>query len=107
MKKSSFVLSALFLAATFVACDKDDDKPQSLSFNKSKVEVIVSKSDTTTVIGGTAPFSISVADSTIAKAKINSSKVIVSGVKEGSTVVTVMDKNKVSGKLNVTVKKQS
>lgn len=107
MKRTSFVLSALFLAAAFVACDKDDDKPKSLSFNKAKVEVLVNKKDTTTVMGGTTPFTLSVGDTTIAKAKTENSKVIVSGVKEGSTVVTVVDKNKVSGKLNVTVKKQS
>lgn len=107
MKKSSFVLSALFLAVTFVACDKDDDKPKSLSFNKSKVEVLVNKNDTTTVIGGTTPFTLSVSDTTIAKAKTANSKVIVTGVKEGAAVITVVDKNKVSGKLNVTVKKQS
>jgi Pilus formation protein N terminal region len=107
MKRSNFLLSALFLAAAFVACDNDDDAPKSLSFNPSKVEVFISQKDTVSVTGGTTPLAVSVADSTIAKAKTDNNKVIVTGVKEGSTVVTVVDKNKVSGKLNVTVKKQS
>jgi hypothetical protein len=107
MNKIKLLFSVLFLSVIFVSCKKDETT-NSVIFSSSKVEVPVGKSDSVKVNVGLTPFTLLAADNTIATAKVSSklnSYIVVTGVKEGTTLITVTDKDKKTGKLSVTVKK--
>lgn len=76
-----------------------------LSFDKSSVAVAVGKKEIVNVKSGTAPYTVSVKDNTVAKAAIKDAAITISGLKAGTTTVTVTDKNKVTGTFKVTVSK--
>lgn len=103
VKKLSYVLSVTLACLLFVACEKDDKKV--LTFNPSKVEVEVGKTASVTVGKGVVPYTADPADKTIATTAVDKSTITVTGVKEGTTIITVTDKEKTSGKISVTVKK--
>jgi uncharacterized protein YjdB len=108
MKKLSFLLSVFILSAvsSLISCDKDDDK--SLSFNPVTVEVETGKTADVTVSKGVTPYTATSGDSKIATVEIdktNKSLIKITGVKEGSTTITVQDKDKTSGKILVKVVK--
>lgn len=101
----SLSLVAFALVFTFASCDKDDDKDKnSLNFDRNKVEVLVGKSDTVTVSGGTAPYVVTSSDAKIATVKVEKNKIAITGVKNGSVTIAVKDKNANTGKIAVTVK---
>jgi uncharacterized protein YjdB len=102
-------LVVLTLVFAFASCDKDDNKKVDniLKFKPDKVEVLIGKSDTVTVNGGTAPYTVVSSDSKIASAKVDRSTITITGVKDGSATVMVTDKDKNSGKITVTVKAAS
>ena len=107
MNKIKLLFSVLLLSVVFVSCKKDDIT-NSIIFSSSKVEVAVGKSDSVKVTVGLTPFTVLVADNTIATAKVSSklnNYIVVTGVKEGTTLITLTDKDKKTGKLSVTVKK--
>ena len=110
MKKVKFIkftmaFFACVLAVTMGSCDKNDDpKVPDLKCTPSKVEVAPGKTATVTVSGGTAPFTVTSSDSKIATVTIKDRKIIIKGVKAGSTSVTVTDKDKKAGTISVTVK---
>lgn len=94
---------ALF-AITFNSCDKDEEtEVLSLQFNKATVEVAVGENDTVTVNNGTSPFTATPTDATKATVSVTNNKIVVVGVKEGNTTVTVKDKNNITGNINVKV----
>lgn len=107
MNKIKLLFSVLFLSVIFVSC-KNDEATNSVIFASSKVELAVGKSDSVKVTVGLTPFTLLAADNTIATAKVSSklnNYIVVTGVKEGTTLITVTDKDKKTGKLSVTVKK--
>ena len=57
-----------------------------------------------TVKNGTAPYSATAKDASIATASVKDGKITVKGVKAGTTTITVTDKNKLNGTISVTVK---
>lgn len=75
-----------------------------LDFDKKSVTVGVGKQETIAVKNGAAPYTVTVKDVKTATALVKDGKVMVKGVKAGTTTVTVTDKNKLSGMINVTVK---
>jgi carbohydrate-selective porin OprB len=103
MKKASFLFTILCMGAIMIACDKDDNKETKLTFSKNKVEIAVNASDTITVSGGTTPYTALEADTTIAKATVDSNKIAVKGLKKGNTTIKVTDKNGVNTSFPVTV----
>jgi len=105
MNKFKLLLGVLFLSVVFVSCKKDDDPSKSVVLSSSQIEVGIGKSDSVKVSVGVSPFIVSVADTTIAKAKVSNNYIFVKGLKEGTTSVTITDKNKSIGKLSVTIKK--
>ncbi len=86
-----------------VSCDKDDDKP-SLKIRPNRVEVAVGKTATVTVNGGTAPYTVTSSDAKIAIAKSIRNAIAITGVKDGSAMITIKDRKGVTGKVAVTVK---
>ena len=72
------------------------DMASELDFDKKSISVTAGKEETVTVKGGSAPFT--------ATATIKDGKIIIKGVKAGSTSVTVTDKDKKAGTISVTVK---
>ena len=80
------------------------DVVASLSFDKTNVEVVAGKEDIVTVKSGKAPYTVSVKDMKIATAKVKDATITVKGVKAGTTMLTVLDKNMSVGTVTVTVK---
>lgn len=75
-----------------------------LSFDKTTVAVEVGKEAVVTIKSGKAPYTVTVKDAAVATAAEKDGKITVKGVKAGSTTVEVVDKNKVAGSFEVTVK---
>lgn len=98
------VLSLASLAMT--SCDKDDDikVPTLLKFNPTNPEVVVGKTATVSIKGGTAPYTANSKDAGIATASAKDATITIKGIKAGKTTITVTDKNKKSGTISVTVK---
>jgi len=108
MNKIKFLLGVLSFSVVLVSCKKDDEPTKSVTFSSQQLVVNVSKSDSVKVSVGVSPFTVLAADNTIASTKVSAKSndyIVVTGVKEGSTTVTVTDKNKNIGKFNVTVTK--
>lgn len=99
---------ALCCLATFsmVACDDDDDNTITASLKLSQTSATINPAATTTVTvsNGTSPYTVASSDSKVATAKVDKTTITITGVKEGTAVITVTDKNKFSGKVAVTVK---
>lgn len=86
-----------------VSCDKDDDKPN-LKIRPNRVEVVVGKTVTVTVSDGTAPYTATSSDAKIAVAKSNKNAIVITGVKDGSAMITITDRKGITGKVAVTVR---
>ena len=88
----------------FTSCDNDDEpNGNALKFSPEKVEVAPNKSITVSINGGTAPFTVTSSDTKIATASVSGTTITVAGVKNGNTIINVVDKNKFTGKFNVKV----
>ena len=74
-------------------------------FDKTSLSVNVNKEGSITVKSGTAPYTVAVKDTKIATATVKDAVITVKGVKAGTTTITVTDKNKVTGIVNITVNK--
>lgn len=86
-------------ALTFASCKKNKMK-----FSPAKVEVNVGATSTVNIKKGTAPFTATSSDNSIASVKANNRVISVKGEKAGSVTITVVDKKKKSGTFKVTVK---
>lgn len=80
------------------------DMASELDFDKKSISVTAGKEETVTVKGDSAPFTATAKDTKIATVTIKDGKIIIKGVKAGSTSVTVTDKDKKAGTISVTVK---
>ncbi len=76
-----------------------------LSFDKTSISVSAGKEGTISVKSGTAPYTIAVKDTKIATASVKDAVITIKGVKTGSTTLTVTDKNKVTGVVNILITK--
>ena len=79
-------------------------KATGLSFDKKEVSTGIGKEETVMIKDGTAPYTVKVKDEKIATATIKDSKLMVKGVKAGKTTVTVTDKEKKTGILEIVIK---
>ena len=75
-----------------------------LTFDKPAVNVTAGKEEVVTIKSGKAPYTVMSKDMKIATATVKDSKVTIKGVKAGTTMVTVTDKDKTMGTIAVTVK---
>lgn len=92
-----------------------DDKKVSASLNvvvaegikldKAESSVAVGKEDAVKISGGTSPYSAVSKDSKIATATIKDATLTIKGIAEGSTTITITDKNKMTATVKVTVSK--
>ena len=76
-----------------------------LTLSKATTSLATGKEEVVTVSGGTSPYTATSKDARIATATVKDAKLTVKGVAEGSTTVTVADKNKNTATLTVTVTK--
>lgn len=99
-------LIALILPFTLASCDDDDDDKVAsvLKFSADKPEVVVGKTAAVTVSGGTAPYTVASSDQKIATVTVDKTAITITGVKVGTATIAVTDKNKIAGKISVTVK---
>lgn len=103
LKFAAAMLCGIAALAT-ASCDKDDDEqPQGLKLNPTKVEVVVGETADVAVSGGTAPYTATTTDKAIATASVKDNTVTVTGVKKGSAVLAVTDKNNLRGSLSISV----
>lgn len=79
-------------------------KSSDLDFDKKNVSVAVGKEETVTVKGGTKPFTATSKDTNIATVTVKDDKITIKGVKAGTTSITVIDKDKKTGTISVTIK---
>ena len=93
--KSMALVICCLTSFVLVSCDKDDDKPN-LKISPNKVEVAVGK--------GTAPYTTKSSDAKIAVAKSDKNAIVITGVKDGSAMITITDRKGVTGKVAVTVR---
>lgn len=113
VSKSTIIVSGIKAGKAIVMVT--DSKKASGTFNvtvadgvvvdKPKVSVATDKEQTVNISGGTAPYSVSVKDATIATASVKDNSLTIKGVKAGSTTVTVTDKDKKMAMVAVTVTK--
>lgn len=108
MKKLSRIQITLCLLAvmafTFVSCDKDDTDKNSLKLSRSTVELAKDSTALVTVSGGTTPYTVLSSDTNLVKATIDKTNISIKGKAKGNAIIAVTDKDKVSGKITVTVK---
>ena len=76
---------------------------EKLVFDKAEITVGVAKEDVVTVKSGTAPYTVKVADETVAAATVNEAAITVKGVKAGTTTLTVTDKDGKTGEVAIKV----
>ena len=101
----TMVMAALCLGTvTFASCgDDNDDKNTGLKFSTTKVNVAPKATAKVKIGNGAQPFTVKSTDEKIATAKVDKNIITVTGVKEGSTSITVTDKNKLFGTISVNV----
>ncbi len=95
-----FVCLAAIVAPFMSSCEKED---KGLSFDKNKVEIIISKTDKVNVSGGVAPYTVVSSDATIATAAISGKEITLSGIKKGNVSIVVTDKAGKKGNLSVSI----
>lgn len=112
--KQNKIFSSLLMAmmaistVTLTSCDNDDDEPvNALKFGSKAVEVNVGESVSTTISGGTTPYTAVSSNKNIAEGTINQSSIVISGKQKGQAILTVTDKNNLQGRITVTVKEAS
>lgn len=95
-----------FAAFAFASCDKNDNKNPiaQLKFTPATVEVMAGATANVTVTGGVAPYTAVSVDGKTATVKVDKNMLTVTGVKTGTTGITVADKNRLTGRLTVIVK---
>ena len=101
-----FKIFSYLLAATllFASCSDDDDD-KNLSFDKDAIEIIVGQTETITVKNAKGVLTI-LSDKKTASAVVSEDaddKVVITGIAEGETVVTVTDKAGKTDTIKVTV----
>lgn len=102
--KSFKLLYCLLLSIPFMTSCNNDDDNNSVSFDKSQVSLIISKSDTISVKGSDSIYTAISSDTTIAKIKkIATRKMTVTGKKAGNVIVTVKTKDGKTGQIAVSV----
>ena len=95
--KSMALVICCLTSFVLVSCDKDDDKPN-LKISPNKVEVAVGKTVTVSVSNGTAPYTTKSSDAKIAVAKSDKNAIVITGVKDGSAMITITDRKGVTVK---------
>lgn len=74
-----------------------------LQFDKSNVTLRVGMATIVTVSEGTKPYSVKVEDESVATATVSDTQITITGIKTGSTTITVTDTKKNDGIISVIV----
>jgi hypothetical protein len=102
MNNFKYLLCALVLIPTLYSCDKDNDD-SGVSFDKSKTSIIIGKTSKVTINGTEASYTAVSSDTKTATVQLSGKEMTVTGVKEGSAVITVTAKSGKTGKVAVSV----
>lgn len=79
-------------------------KGDELSLDKSTVELAAGKETSVGIKSGTAPYTATVKDASIATATVSAKAVTIKALKAGTTTVMLTDSKKLTGTITVTVK---
>lgn len=93
MKKSKFLLTLLMVAlfVGFSSCSDDDDII-SIEVEKSVVDLEVGEKSVVKITEGNGGYTVVSADEETATAIVKDNEVLISGIKEGTTTITITDK---------------
>lgn len=99
------MMAMMAVASTVMtSCDNDDDESvDALKFGAKSISVAPGESVSTTVSGGTAPYTVATSNKDIAEGQAANSTITISGKKAGKAILTVTDKNNLAGRITVTV----
>ena len=78
--------------------------PAGLTFDQTAATVGVDKEVVFSILSGTAPYTVKSDNEKVATATVKDNKITVKGIKAGTTTLGVVDKDKKTGTLLVTVK---
>lgn len=102
-KKFIYLLLAFSLSLfVFTSCSDDDD-PANLTLETNETGVIVGGTTTVKITEGNGDYKAVPADATIATADVSGTTITITGVKAGTTNITVTDKENKTSVLKVTV----
>lgn len=104
MKKSKLLLTLLMvtLFVGFTSCDNDDDEI-TLKLEKNTIDLQVGEKAIVKITEGNGDYKIISTEDLIAAAEINDSEIIVSGISEGTTTITITDKEAKTATLTINV----
>ncbi|WP_160111118.1 pilus assembly protein N-terminal domain-containing protein [Dysgonomonas sp. Marseille-P4361] len=104
MKKSKLLLTLLMatLFVGFTSCDNDDDEIN-LKVEQNEVNIEVGEKAVVKITEGNGDYKAIVTDEEVATAETKESEIIISALAEGSTTVTVTDKEGKSATITVNV----
>lgn len=103
MKRSKFLLTLLMttLFIGFTSCNDDDEI--SLKLEKSVVDIQVGEKAVVKITEGNGDYKIVSTEQVVATAEIKDSEIIISGLSEGSTTITIEDKEGKTAPLTINV----
>lgn len=102
-----YMVGALLSSAILTFSCSDDDVPSYSDLSVDKTDLFIKIENPTAevnITNGNGNYKISVADDNIASAQIDGNKIIVTGLKNGTTTATVIDWTKHSSVINIRVK---
>lgn len=102
-----YLVGALLSSAILTLSCSDDDTPTYSDISVDKTDLFIKIENPTTevnIISGNGNYKVTVADDNIASAQIDGNKIIVTGLKNGTTTATVIDWTKHSSVINIKVK---
>lgn len=102
-----YLVGALLSSAILTFSCSDDDVPSYSDLSVDKTDLFIKIENPTAevnITNGNGNYKVTVADDNIASAQIDGNKIIVTGLKNGTTTATVMDWTKHSSVINIKVK---
>lgn len=102
-----YLVGALLSSAILTFSCADDDVPSYSDLSVDKNDLFIKIENPTAevnITNGNGNYKVTVADDNIASAQIDGNKIIVTGLKNGTTTATVMDWTKHSSVINIKVK---
>lgn len=103
--KSLLILTVLFNACLFLSCKDDDEDYTDLTLDKTTVELNEGQNASIVIASGNGNYTLEVSDKSIADAKLEETKIVITAIKEGKTNITVSDKSGQKQIIRVSVNK--
>lgn len=109
MKKNIQIMVGVCLSSSMLVWGCSEDLPSYSELKLDKTDVIIQADGENptaqiSIVSGNGNYKLTVADENVATATLNGNQIVLNGLKNGTTIVTVVDWAKYSSVLNVRVK---